>query len=106
MAQPKLSWEPLAVMLGGGTDKEMAYVIGRSGRQIARWRNQGGLQLHVAEALCDEMRWHPTEVWGMEYWEKVLSMPEGRDKPAKQIVAPKMPVDDWDAMDQWLANAC
>lgn len=36
-------------------------------RAYVRARQEGSLTLRAAEQLCDELGWHPREVWGDSY---------------------------------------
>lgn len=82
--QQRLPLAPLLIVWGevcadGGThgthrneqsDGIYAEAFGVSRRALSRWRTDG-IPLFSADALCCRVGMHPTEVWGMKFYEGV-----------------------------------
>lgn len=56
-------WAPTAEYQHMAPLKLLAELVGRSQRQMSRWRAEG-VPLPAAEDACDRLGLHPCEVWG------------------------------------------
>ena len=53
-----------------GRNAVAAEFFGVSVRTACRWMAWGHLPLPAAEKAAERIMWHPSNVWGQNYWEK------------------------------------